>query len=433
MRSNDPVSHSNKMLRFVAEFSGGRPLPSLHLHDMFAALRHRNYRLWFMGQLVSLVGTWMQTAAQAFLIFELTHSPAYLGYVGFATGAPSCLLMLFGGVFADCISRRKLLLITQSVMMILSFILASLALLHIVQPWHILLLALGVGVTNAFDAPARQSFVLEMVKRKDLMNAIALNSMMFNMGTILGPAAAGITYALMGPGWCFAINGVTFFAVILALVKMRLKPFVTKPRTTAPLEEFKEGLRYAASHEVIRTLLKLAAVTSFFGMVYMTLIPAWAVKVLGGGAATNGWLLSARGIGALGGAMMIAALGRFKYKGRLLTIGMFIFPVMLLIFSEVRGLSFSLLALIGIGWGHMMMFNTLNGLIQSLVADELRGRVVSIYMMCIFGLIPIGALMGGWVAESFGEPTAVLLSAGVSLSYAIWIFFRVPLLRSQTG
>jgi MFS family permease len=417
------------MLRLVSEFTGGRSLPERPFAGMFAALRHRNYRLWFAGQMVSLVGTWMQTAAQGFLVFQLTHSAAYLGYVGFASGLPSWLLMLFGGVFADRVPRRKLLIVTQSAMMLLAFVLAALTFTHVVRPWHIIIMALGVGIANAFDAPARQAFVLEMVDRADLTNAIALNATMFNLGTLLGPAAAGLIYAALGPGWCFFLNGMTFAAVIAALAKMQLQPFVAKSVKSAPFDDFKEGIRYVLSHKIIQALLSVAAVMSLFGTVYMTLIPAWAVRVLEGDAITNGWLLSARGLGALGGGLMIAALSRFKLKGKLLTLGMFLLPVMLTVFSWVRWLPLSLLTLVGIGWSFMAIFNTLNALIQTLVVDELRGRVVSIYTMCIFGLMPLGSLLAGWVAEAIGEPVTVFLSAVISLSFSLLVFLRIPLLR----
>ena len=417
------------MLRYVSEFTGGRSLPVQPLGGMFAALRHQNYRLWFMGQMISLVGTWMQTAAQGFLVFQLTHSAAYLGYVGFATGLPSWLLMLFGGVFADRVPRRKLLIVTQSAMMLLALVLAALTFTDVVRPWHIIIMAFGVGIANAFDAPARQSFVLEMVDREDLTNAIALNATMFNLGTLIGPAAAGLIYAAFGPGWCFALNGITFVAVIAALAKMHLKPFVPKPDKTAPFDDFMEGLRYVLSHKIIQTLLCIAAVMSLFGTVYMTLIPAWAVRVMAGDATTNGWLLSARGFGALCGGLMIASLGRYPLKGKLLTLGMFLLPIMLIAFSWTRWLPLSLLTLIGIGWSFMAMFNTLNALIQTLVVDELRGRVVSIYTLCIFALMPLGALLAGWVAEVIGEPITVFLSALFSLAFATLVFIRIPLLR----
>jgi MFS family permease len=417
------------MLRYVSEFTGGRTLPDQHFGGMFAALRHRNYRLWFMGQMISLVGTWMQIAAKGFLVFQLTHSAAYLGYVGFASGLPSWLFMLFGGVFADRFPRRKLLIATQSAMMVLAFVLAALTFTDVVRPWHVIIMAFGVGIANAFDAPARHSFVLEMVDREDLTNAIALNATMFNLGILIGPAAAGLIYAALGAGWCFALNGVSFVAVIAALAKMHLKPFVAKSEKTAPFDDFMEGIRYVLSHKMIQTLLCIAAVMSLFGTIYMTLIPAWAVRVLAGDATTNGWLLSARGLGALSGGVMIASLGRFKLKGRLLTLGMFFLPVMLIAFSCARWLPLSLIALIGIGWSFMVLFNTLNALIQTLVVDELRGRVVSIYTMCIFALMPLGALLAGWVAEAIGEPITVFLSAIISLAFAILVIIRVPLLH----
>jgi MFS family permease len=418
------------MLRFLAEPLGGRPLFVFDVKQTFSALKHRNYRLWFMGQLVSLVGTWMQTTAQGYLVFQLTHSPAYLGYVGFATGMPSWLFMLYGGVVADRLPRRKLLLITQISMMILAFVLAALTFSGLVQPWHIVLLALGLGVANAFDVPARQAFVVEMVDREDLTNAIALNSSMFNLATVIGPAVAGLAYAFFGPAWCFTINGITFIAVIGALLLMRLKPSLTQRRSTAALDDLKEGLRYVASHLAIRTLVSTAAVISLFGLAFMTLMPAWATTVLGGDATTNGWLLGARGVGALSGALMIAALGRFKAKGRLLTIGSFVFPALLLIFSATRWLPLSLLALTGAGWGFMVLFNMANTLIQTLVPDELRGRVVSIYTLGFFGLMPLGALLAGWAAELIGEPYTVSLGALISLAFAGWLWLRVPQLRA---
>ncbi|MCB0222722.1 MAG: MFS transporter [Anaerolineae bacterium] len=408
---------------------GSRPFPQVRLKQTFAAFRYRNYRLWFIGQLISLVGTWMQTTAQGYLVFQLTHSPVYLGYVGFAAGVPSWVFMLYGGVIADRIPRRRLLLFTQSFMMVLAFILAALTFSNRVQPWHIILLALALGVGNAFDAPARQSFVFEMVEREDLANAIALNSSMFNLATVVGPAVSGIVYALVGPAWCFTLNGLTFLGVIVALLMMRLKPFVAPNRATAALDDLKEGLRYIQANPAIRTLISVAAVISLFGLAYMTLLPAWAVTVLGGDETTNGWLQSARGLGALSGALMIASLGRINFKGKLLTTGMFAFPGMLLLFALARWLPFSLLALVGVGWGFMILFNMANTLIQTLVSDELRGRVVSVYTLSFFGLMPLGALLAGFVAEFIGEPLTIILSALISLGFGLFLYIRVPALR----
>lgn len=423
------TSRSATVLRIVAEQVGTRPFPQVHLKQTFAAFRYRNYRLWFIGQLISLVGTWMQTTAQGYLVFQLTHSPVYLGYVGFAAGVPSWLFMLYGGVIADRIPRRRLLLFTQSFMMALAFILAALTFSNRIQPWHIIVLALALGVGNAFDAPARQSFVFRMVEREDMANAIALNSSMFNLATVIGPAVSGIIYALVGPAWCFTLNGLTFLGVIAALLMMRLKPFVAPNRATAALEDLKEGLCYIQANPAIRTLISVAAVISLFGLAYMTLLPAWAVTVLGGDETTNGWLQSARGLGALSGALMIAALGRINYKGKLLTTGMFAFPGMLLLLALARWLPFSLLALVGVGWGFMILFNMANTLIQTLVSDELRGRVVSVYTLSFFGLMPLGALLAGFVAEFIGEPLTIILSALISLGFGLFLWIRVPALR----
>jgi predicted MFS family arabinose efflux permease len=268
-----------------------------------------------------------------------------------------------------------------------------------------------------------------MVEREDLANAIALNSSMFNLATVVGPAIGGIVYALVGPAWCFMLNGLSFMGVITALLMMHLKPFVARPQLNPVFDELKEGLRYIGANSIIRILIIVAAVISLFGLAYMTLIPAWAVTVLGGDETTNGWLQSARGLGALSGALMIASLGRINYKGKLLTIGMFVFPCMLLLFALVRWLPFALLAMVGAGWGFMVLFNIANTLIQTLVSDELRGRVVSVYTLSFFGLMPVGALLAGSVAEVIGEPLTIIASALISLGFALFILLRVPALR----
>jgi MFS family permease len=396
----------------------------------FAALKYPNYRLWFWGQMVSLFGTWMQMTAQGFLVFELTHSPAYLGYVGFSAGVPTWLLMLYGGVIADRMSRRTLLIITQTSMMVLAFILAALAFLHLVQAWHIIFLAFCLGVANAFDAPARQSFVLEMVEREDLTNAIALNSTMFNSATAVGPAVSGVTYALFGPAWCFTINGISFIAVIGALTLMKLKSQPSPVRRNSIGADLKEGIRYVKSHPMIRTLIGLVGVTSLFGLSFTTLIPAWAVTIMGGNATTNGLLQSARGAGALFSALLIASLGRFKFKGKLLTFGTFAFPALLLVFSFVHFLPLSLFMLVGVGVATILIMNLANALVQTLVSDSLRGRVMGIYALTFFGLMPIGALWIGAVAQHIGAPNAVIIASLISLGFAFLVWTLVPKLRT---
>ena len=397
--------------------------------QVFVSLGHRNYRLWFMGQAPSLIGTWMQMTAQGFLAFELTHSPAFLGYIGFASGAPVWLFTLFGGVISDRMPRRTLLLMTQSTMMILVVTLAILTFLGHIQPWHLLLLAFCFGVVNAFDAPARQAFVVELVERKNLSNAISLNSTMFNLGSTIGPAIAGITYAAFGPAWCFTINGITFIAVISALLMMRIKAEPPRERTGTALDDLKEGLRYVLYHPSIRILIIVVTVATIFGMGSATLLPAWSVNILKGDSTTNGFLLSARGIGSLIGALMIASLARAKVKGKMLTLGILIFPVLLLVWSFIRWLPLSLLVLSGVGWGTMIVLNSANIMVQLQVPDHLRGRVMSIYMVSFFGTFPIGALLSGAVAEVTNEPIAVALGAVVALAFAVWLWLRGPSLR----
>jgi MFS family permease len=401
----------------------------ISLKHTFSSLRHRNYRLWFWGQMVSLFGTWMQITAQGFLVYELTRSSAHLGYVGFAAGLPSWFFMPFGGVIADRMRRRTLLLITQTSMMALAFILAALAFLNIVRPWEIILLAFLLGIANAFDAPARHAFVPDMVGREDLTNAIALNSTIFNSATAIGPAVAGITYALVGPAWCFMINGVSFLAVIAALWRMRLKAGEREVSQSSAFQDLREGFRYVLGHPMIRTLISLIVVTSLFGVSFAVLLPAWAVKVFGGDATTNGWLQSARGVGALIGALVIASLGRFDFKGRLLTLGSFVFPLLVLVFSLVRWLPLSLAVLIGTGVAVISIFNLANALVQTLVRDELRGRVMGIYSLTFFGFLPVGALWIGTMAQRFGETAAVLMNAGIMLLLCTAIAISVPELR----
>jgi MFS family permease len=400
------------------------------LNQTFAAFKHPNYRLWFAGQLVSLFGTWMQTTAQGYLVFQLTGSPVYLGYVGFSAGLPSWLFMLYGGLTADRMSRRNLLISTQTVMMALAFILAALVFTGLVQPWHIILLAFLLGTANAFDAPARQAFVRELVDLDDMTNAIALNSSMFNLAAVVGPAIAGITYALFGPAWCFTINGLSFIAVITALLLMRIQASSVPVRVRSAFQEIMEGFRYVAGAPDIRILILNLAVVSLFGLGFITLMPAWSVDVLKGDATTNGYLFSARGFGALSGALMVASLGRINYKGRLMTLGSFVMPLVLILFSTTRWLPFSMLALVGVGWGFMVMLNMSNALVQTHIPDELRGRVMGMYTLTFFGLMPVGSLINGALAARIGAPQTVLINGIVMLLFSAVVFLRLPAVRS---
>ena len=399
----------------------------------FTALSYPNFRLWFFGQITSLFGTWMQTTAQGFLIYELTKSPAYLGYVTFAAGLPSWLFMLVGGVVADRISRRTLLVITQTSMMILAFILAALTFMEVVQPWHIIVLAFLLGVANAFDAPARVALAPDLVDRQDLTNAIALNATMFNTATIIGPTIGSLIYAAFGPSWCFVINGLSFIAVIIALLLMKL-PKTSQPAQirSSALKEIKQGFGYVFTHRIILVLMGVVLMTATFGFSFVPLLPAWSVDVLGGDVTTNGLLYSARGLGALIGALGIASLGRFNYRGKLLNAGLFLFPALLLLFSFLRWLPLSLLALAGVGAALVFVMNLANSLVQTGTEDDLRGRVTSIYTLTFFGFMPLGALLIGQIAEQTSEPLAVQIGSIVLLVFACITWLFIPMLRKLT-
>jgi MFS family permease len=395
----------------------------------FAALSHRNYRLWFFGQMVSLFGTWMQSTAQGYLMFELTGSAAWLGYTGFASGLGMWLFTLYGGVVADRVPRRALLVVTQALSLGLALVLSVLALTHLVAPWHLLVLAFLLGVVNAFDVPARQSFVVEMVGPSDLTNAIALNSMMFNAAVTVGPALGGLAYAALGPGWCFALNAASFLAVIGALRAMRLPPFRPPARRASVLNEIRAGARVVVRTPGILALVVLAGSVSMFGMSYVTLMPAWAVRVMGGDARTNGLLQSARGLGAFSAALGIASLGRFRWRGRLLTAGTLAFPVLLAAFSFTRALPASLAVLLAVGAANITINSLANSLVQGWTPDEVRGRVMSIYNLFFMGFMPLGSLLAGAIAERAGAPVAVLVGAGGALACAAAIGIAVPSLR----
>jgi MFS family permease len=413
------------MIRQIIDRLNGR----FSWRQTFMAMKYPNYRLWFWGQMVSLFGTWMQGTAASFLIFELTKSPAYLGYVGFANGVPTWLFMLYAGVVADRRPRRDVMIITQTAMMILAFVSAGLTFFHVIRPWHILVLAFGFGVTNAFDAPARQALVQELVAFDDMTNAIALNSTMFNTAVAVGPAVGGVTYALFGPAWCFLINGLSFIAVIAALARMKLEPLPPKPHRNSLITDLKAGLRYTGTHPVIRTTIGLVGVVSLFGISYATLIPAWAVKIMHGGATMNGLLQALRGLGALTSALFIASLGRFRFRGKLLTAGSFALPVSLVVFSFVRVLPLSLVVLFCAGFAQILILNLANATVQTLAPHDLRGRVMSIYTLTFFGVMPIGALLNGRMATHIGEPTTIVINASITMLFAAIVALAMPKLR----
>ncbi|MER2600701.1 MAG: MFS transporter [Caldilineales bacterium] len=399
------------------------------LHTTFSALHHANYRLWFIGQLVSLAGTWMQTTAQGYLVYELTQSASFLGYVGFAAGIPSWAFTLYGGLVADRFSRRTIIILAQAAMMLWAFILAWLVFSGQVQPWHVVALALLNGVANAFDAPARQAFVVELVTREDMTNAIALNSTMFNAAAVLGPAIAGVVYAVFGPAWCFTLNGLSYLAVIAALLLMHIARVEHSVRRGDVYRQLRQGVSFVAHDSVTRVLTLNMGMLSLFGLSMVTLFPAWSVDVLHGDVGTNGLLLGARGLGAMAGALLLASVGRRGLRGRLWTIGSFVMPVAMGLFTLTHWLPLSLLLLVFVGWGFMVIANSSNSLVQTRVPDALRGRVMSIFTLTFFGTMPIGSLLIGNIADRIGEPAIVAINAGIIFCMSALIWLTLPYIR----
>ena len=397
--------------------------------DFLRALRHRNYRLFFAGQLISLVGTWMQTIAEAWLVYRLTDSPAQLGGIGFAAQIPVFLLAPLGGAVADRYSRHRVLVATQTTAMVLSFTLAFLTLTGRVQVWHVYTLASLLGIVNAFDMPARQSFVVEMVGREDLVNAIALNSSIFNGARTIGPAVAGVLVGVLGEGWCFFLNAVSFIAVIAGLLMMRLEP---RGREAAPgpaLDRIREGFTYAATTMPIRSLLLLLGMLSLVGMPYSVLMPIFADDILGGGASSLGLLMGATGIGALCGALMLAARKRLRGLSSWVAAAAFGFGLMLVLFSMSRHFWLSALLLVPTGFCLVTAMASSNTLIQSMVPDHLRGRVMSVYSMMFMGMAPLGALGAGTVAARLGAPLTVAIGGVASMVGAAAFYAQLSTLK----
>lgn len=378
---------------------------------MLRALRHRNYRLFFAGQLISLTGTWMQNVAQGWLVLRLTDSPALLGLTAAASSLPVLLLSLSAGTIADRVPKRRIMLITQSVALLLALTLAFLTLSGLVQVWHVLVLAMLLGVVNAFDAPARQAFTVEMVGREDLLNAIALNSSIFNGARTLGPAVAGVVVALIGEGPAFLLNGLSFMAVIFGLLQMRIV-MPPKPARTRGGGELREGLRYIAEEPRVRLLLTQVAAMGLFAFVHIPLLPYFARDVLNAGASGLGWMSAANGLGALTASLILAQLGPEVGRGRLMQIASLLFSPAMIAFTFSRSLPLSMLLLALVGWSGVTTMALSNTLIQTIVPDSLRGRVMSVFTLFLMGLSPMGGMLAGLLAEGVGNvPLVVAASA----------------------
>jgi MFS family permease len=403
------------------------------LSFMVRALRHRNYRLFFSGQTVSLVGTWMTRIAMSWLVYRLTGSALLLGLVGFAGQIPSFLLAPFAGVLVDRWNRHRLLVVTQVLAMLQSAALAGLTLAGVINIWHVLLLSLFQGVINAFDMPARQAFVVEMVERReDLSNAIALNSSMVNAARLVGPSVGGVIIAAVGEGWCFALDAVSYLAVIASLLLMRI---VVRPRTAPKgarvLPELREGWRYVSGSPPIRSILLLLALVSLVGMPYTVLMPVFASTVLHGGPHTLGFLMAATGVGALLGALFLASRRSVVGLGKVIPMMSALFGAGLIAFSLSRWLPLSLLILPFTGIGFMVQMAASNTLLQTLVEDDKRGRVMSFYTMAIMGVTPFGSLLAGTLAHRIGAPHTLLFGGAGCIVAALWFASLLPGLRER--
>lgn len=404
-------------------------MPSTRLASALRALGHRNFKLFFGGQLISLIGTWMQLVAESWLVYRLTGSAELLGWIGFASQIPVCIFAPLGGALADRFSRHRILMATQIGAMTLAFVLAGLTLTHRIEVWHIFVLAALLGAINGFDIPTRQAFVAEMVGREHQMNAIALNSAAFNGARIIGPGVAGMMVASIGEGWCFFINAISYLAVLAGLILMKVAPRKTSPTTENNLDRIFGGFRFVARHPPIRTLLTLLALVCFMGFPYSVLMPIFADRVLHTGARGLGYLMSAAGVGALIASLALAGKPTVRGLGKWVAWSGTSFGFVLIFFSLSRSLWLSLLLLIPVGFSMMLQMASSNTLIQAMVPDELRGRVMAVYSMIFMGMAPLGSLVAGYAAERVGAPLTVASGAFVCILGAMIFATRLPHLR----
>ena len=397
---------------------------------MLRALRHRNYRLFFGGQSISLIGTWMTRIATSWLVYRLSHSALLLGVVSFAGQIPTFLLAPFAGVWVDRWDRHRVLVVTQVLAMVQSFALAGLALAGVITVWHVLWLSIFQGLINAFDMPARQAFVVQMVEdRRDLSNAIALNSSMVNMARLLGPSVAGIVIAAVGEGYCFLADGVSYLAVIASLLMMKIAGAHIVRAHKSTLAELREGWDYVSGFAPIRSILLLLALVSLMGMPYTVLMPIFAARVLYGGPHTLGFLMGAAGLGALTAAFRLAARRSVLGLGRLTAISAALFGSALVGFSRSHWMWLSLILMFFVGLGMMQQMASSNTIIQTILEEDKRGRVMSYYAMAFTGMAPFGSLLAGVLASRVGAPNALLLTGACCVVGAIWFAMQLPALR----
>ena len=396
---------------------------------VFRTLRYRNFRLFFAGQGISLVGTWMQAIAMGWLIYRLTNSPLLLGVVGFASQIPSFVLTPFAGVIADRMNRHRILIFTQTLSMIQAFILAALTLTGKVAAWHVIVLGAFLGCVNSLDIPARQSFIVEMVEKKEnLGNAIALNSLMFNAARLIGPSIAGLLIGFVGEGVCFLINGLSFIAVIASLLAMNVKERKIKSDDSNVLENLREGFSYAFGFVPIRLILFLLGVISLMGMSYTVLMPVFARDILKGGPWTLGFLMAASGVGALGATVYLASRKSIVGLGRLIPIAASTFAVGLIVFSMSHTIWLSMLLLAIVGFGFMTHMAVSNTIVQTIVEDDKRGRVMSFYTMAFMGTAPFGSLLAGVLATRIGASNTLIIGGISCILASVFFATKLPLL-----
>jgi MFS family permease len=407
-------------------------IPILDWSIRFRAMKHRNFQLFIIGQLISLVGTWMQNTAQQWLVYRLTGSAALLGVFAFASQFPMLCLAWMGGYVGDRYNRHRGVITTQTVSMILAFVLALLTLTHLIKTWHLIVIAFLVGIVNAFDVPIRQAFFVHMVGKDDLPNAIALNSSIFNGARVIGPAVAGLAIALVGEGWCFFINGLSFVAVIIALQMMHIEPTDLRGPKESPVRSFIEGFRFAMNDVPIRSALLLLSLLSFFGLQYSVFLPIYASDILHGGARTLGLLMSAAGVGAVLGALHFAARTEYKGLARWIASTGIACAVGLLIFSFATSFWVCAAVLFLVGFAATSQMAATNTIIQQRVPDRMRSRLMAVYATLFMGVMPIGALIAGVVAKHIGAPHTILIfGLAVLIGCIVFLARVVAKLKSE--
>lgn len=399
------------------------------LNPFHALQANRNFRLFWLGQTTSLIGTWMQTVAQSWLALELTNSAFLVGVVSAASSFPILLLSLYGGVIADRYNKLRIVTVCQALLLLEAGLIWWFTWSGRIAIHSLLLLVTMSGIVSAFEIPARQSLLVELVEREDLVDAIALNSGGFNLARIVGPSIAAVVLARAGLAWCFGLNAISYFAVLLSLSRIKLPPWSPKQSLVTPFEGLKEGLRYMRSSRAVSGLIGVIAVYSIFGFMYLTMMPVFAREVLHTGASGYGLLLTFVGAGALTGALSLAAVGGRVRRGRLFAISAFGFAMLTIAFAFAQAVVPAAVLLFCLGLAMLINGALANGMLQSVVPDELRGRVMATYVFVYVGFTPIGSFIAGAISDFIGVRWAIGLGGGVMLIYSTWAFWKYPEIR----